>query len=61
MFCGCYYGGRSSPHGVEGTESPVMAWFIKVLNCYILVSEFEIKKCYYIHFWTNNLGKVMDP
>ena len=33
----------------------------KVLGCRIVVSEFEIQSCYYIHFQTNTLGKVMNP
>ena len=34
---------------------------IKVLDCGIVVSEFELQSCYYIHFRTNTLGKGMSP
>ena len=27
----------------------------KVLNCDIVVSEFELQSCYYGHFWTYTL------
>ena len=33
---------------------------INVLNFEIIVSEFELQSCYYIHFRTNTLGKAMD-
>ena len=39
------------PHGV----------IIKVLNCGIVVSKFEPQLRYYVHFWTNTLGKGMNP
>ena len=29
----------------------------KVYDCDILVSKFEPRSCYYIHFWTNTQGK----
>ena len=32
-----------------------------VLDCDIVVSEFELQVCYYIHVWTNTLGKGMNP
>ena len=32
-----------------------------VLNCEIVVSEFEIQSCYHIHIQTNTLGKGMSP
>ena len=31
-----------------------------MLYCEIVVSEFELRSRYYIHFPTNNLGKDMD-
>ena len=27
----------------------------------IVVSEFELQSLYYVHFWTNTLGKGMNP
>ena len=34
---------------------------VKAMDCRIVVSEFEIQSCYYVHFQTNTLGKGMDP
>ena len=33
----------------------------KVLDYGIIVSEFELQSCDYIHFRTNTLGKGMNP
>ena len=33
----------------------------KVLGCNIAVSEFLLKLCYYIHFWTTILEKGIKP
>ena len=41
---------RGAPHGVVAN----------VLDCDIVVSKFEFHLCYYIHFWTNTLGKGMN-
>ena len=38
------------PHGV----------IVKVLDCGIVVSEFELQLHYYVHFQTNTLGKGMN-
>ena len=32
-----------------------------ILDCDILASEFELKLRYYVQFWTNTLGKGMNP
>ena len=32
-----------------------------MLDCDIVVSEFKLQSCYYIHFQTNTLGKGMNP
>ena len=32
-----------------------------VLPYDIVVREFEIQSRYYVHFWTNTLGKGMNP
>ena len=34
---------------------------VKVLDCRIIQSEFKLQSCYYVHFWTNTLGKGMNP
>ena len=34
---------------------------VKTMDCRIIVREFEFQLCYYIHFWTNTLGKGMNP
>ena len=31
-----------------------------MLGCNIVVSEFKHQLCYYVHFWTNILGKDMN-
>ena len=32
-----------------------------IMDCGIVVSEFKLQLCYYSHFWTNTLGKGMNP
>ena len=32
-----------------------------IFDCDIGVSEFKPHSHYYIHFWTNTLGKAMNP
>ena len=34
---------------------------VKALECRIVVSKFKFQLRYYIHFWTNTLGKGMNP
>ena len=34
---------------------------VKVMDCGIVVSEFVFQSCYYVNFWTNTLGKSMNP
>ena len=34
---------------------------VKSLDYGIIVSEFELQLHYYVHFWTNTLGKGMNP
>ena len=41
-------------------ESPPHCAVANVLNCNILVREFEIQLHYYTHFWCNTLGKDMN-
>ena len=33
----------------------------KVLDYNIAVREFDLQSCYYFNFWTNTLGKDMNP
>ena len=39
------------PHGV----------IVKAMDCEIVVSKFKLQSGYYVHFWTNTLGKGMNP
>ena len=41
----------------EGGACGVM---VKALDCGIIVSMFELQLRYYVHFWTNTLGKGMN-
>ena len=34
---------------------------VKAMDCGIVVSEFVLQPCYYVHFRTNTLGKGMNP
>ena len=34
---------------------------VKMLDCGIVLSEFELQSLYYVHFRTNALGKGMKP
>ena len=34
---------------------------VKVMDCGIVVSEFELQSRYYVHFRANTLGKSMNP
>ena len=42
---------RECPRGV----------MVKVMDCGIVVSEFVLQSCYYVHFRANTLGKGMNP
>ena len=50
MVCVCVCGG--------GRPCDVVA---NVLNYNIVVSEFELKLCFYVHYRTNTLGKGTNP
>ena len=39
------------PHGV----------MVKEMDCGIVVHEFVLQTCYYVHFRANTLGKGMNP
>ena len=32
-----------------------------VMDCDIVIKEFEFQSRYYFHFWTNTFGKGMNP
>ena len=34
---------------------------VKMMDCEIVESEFELQLRYYVHFQTNTLGKGMNP
>ena len=34
---------------------------VKVIDCGIIVREFVLQWCYYVHFRANTLGKGMNP
>ena len=34
---------------------------VKEMDCRIIVSEFELQSCCYVHFQKNALGKGMNP
>ena len=34
---------------------------VKGMGCGIVVGEFVLQSCYYVHFWANTLGKGMNP
>ena len=42
----------------EGCPDGVM---VKAMDCGIVVREFVLQSCYYIHFRANTLGKGMNP
>ena len=50
FFTLAIYGGRF-PRGV----------MVKALDCGIVVREFVLQSCYYVHFRANTLGKGMSP
>ena len=48
------------------TDSPSTVWclrgvMVKAMNCWVVVSGFELQSRYYVHFRTNTLGKDMNP
>ena len=42
---------RGCPRGV----------MVKAMDCEIVVSEFVLQSCYYVHFRENTFGKGMNP
>ena len=46
------------PKQTEGCPRGIM---VKVMDCRIVVSEFELHPRNYVHFRTNTLGKGMNP
>ena len=45
-------------HNLKGAPRGVM---VKAMDCRIVVSGFVFQSRYYVHFWTNTLGKDMNP
>ena len=43
----------------QGGEN-VLCVVANMLDCIIVVSEFELKKHYCVYFWTNTIGKGMN-
>ena len=48
----------SIPFMFRGCPRGVM---VKAMDCGIIVREFVLQSCYYIHFQANTLGKGMNP
>ena len=44
-------------------EVGVSSWsvMVKAMDCGIVVREFVLQSCYYVHFRANTLGKGMNP
>ena len=42
---------------LRGSSHGVMA---KVFDCGLKVNKFECQSCYYVHFQSNTLGKVIE-
>ena len=55
-FTSIYNGSQRSTKG--GGPRGVM---VKAMDCGIVVSEFVLQSCYYVHFRVNTLGKGMNP
>ena len=49
------------PEGKDQIRHQIIQKMLKVLDCGIVVSEFELQSRYYVHFQTNTLGKGMNP
>ena len=45
----------------EYMEEYPLGVMVKPINCRIVVSEFELKSHYYVHFQNNTVGKGMNP
>ena len=49
---------HTHPHLPTACPRGVM---VKQMDSRIVVSEFKLQSCYYVHFRTNTLGKGMNP
>ena len=49
----------SSTIGLHLRECPCV--MVKAMDCRIVVNKFKHQSCYYVHFWTNTLGKGINP
>ena len=45
-------------HKTQQTNQPTRGVMVKAMDCRIVVSEFVLQSCYYVHFRTNTLGKL---
>ena len=45
---------------LKAKECPCGVMF-KVMDCRIIISEFELQLRYYVHFRANTIGKGMNP
>ena len=52
------YTHEKNPNKIVGCPRGVM---VKAMDCGIVVREFVLQSCYYIHFQANTLGKGMNP
>ena len=43
---------------IRGCPRGVM---VKVIWCWIVVRDFVLQSRYYVHFWTNTIGKGINP
>ena len=55
----CYSG--ICVHQHIGLYYPPSGVMVKAMDCEIVVSEFDLQSCYYVHFQTNTLRKGMNP
>ena len=50
-----------STHAVKIWAGYPRGVMFKAMDCGIVVREFVLQSCYYVHFRTNTLGKGMNP
>ena len=53
----CY---KTRPIWIKPISRSTCSVMVNALDCKIVVSEFELQSCYYVHFGTNTLGKGMN-
>ena len=52
---------QSGNNGTKKNGGCPRSIMVKVMDCGIVVSEFEFQSRYYVHFQTNTLRKGMNP